>query len=208
MLLLILKLTDSNSNNPLEKLPDRLSLSSRTNDYAMNHPANANYPISPSFNVMGPHPLTYPQTYIERENDPANRNSKSVQTDAVPYHSNTRVPTSSNKSESIENLLVAVKHETEEIPQDLSFSKESNTDDSSSLQRNNEMHTRPQIIVSSRKINNTASDNQNQTRDYESAPDYSTCRSPGKSVIVRAGSSNVSKSFTLYLSWKFHTNVE
>lgn len=55
----------NNSNNPLETKPERLSLSSRTTDYAMSEPAKANYPISSSFNVMGPTPLMYPDNHLE-----------------------------------------------------------------------------------------------------------------------------------------------
>lgn len=52
-----------NSDNPLEQLPTKLSLSTRTTDYAMRQPAQANHPISNSLNVMGPNPLTYPKNY-------------------------------------------------------------------------------------------------------------------------------------------------
>lgn len=51
------------ADNPLEQLPTKLSLSTRTSDYAMRQPAHANHPISSSLNVMGPNPLTYPKNY-------------------------------------------------------------------------------------------------------------------------------------------------
>lgn len=157
----------------------------------MTYPANANYPISPSFNVMGPHPLTYPQSIIERENEILS-DTKSVQTDAVPsssYHN------AASRSTINKNELHDIKNETaDEIPQDLSFNnKDANIDEvasTSNLTRNNEMQTRPQIIVSSRKMIN---EHGVQSREYEATLDFSSCRSPSKSVIVRAGSSTVSK---------------
>lgn len=183
----------SNCNNPLEKLPERLSLSSRTSEYAMTHPASANAPISPSFNVMGPHPLTYPQSFSERESE-AFRSTKSVQTEVNQSRASTGA-----KKDSIESLLAAASktEAAEESPQDLSFAKDAHMEEEPKATSSNDMQTsRPQIIVSSHKMAASAAASSDpagcQMRVYMSQ-DYSACRSPGKSVIVRAGSSNVSK---------------
>lgn len=79
----------------------------------MNCPINANLPISPSFNVLGPHPLTYPQSYLEKDSDPF-KNTKGIQTEAASYDNYSRGPStsSSNKNKSLESLLAVVKNET------------------------------------------------------------------------------------------------
>lgn len=66
-------LLGTNSGNPLESLPTKLSLSTRTPDSAMNNPAKANQPISSSLNVMGPNPLIYPQSYQPEDDNSNNR---------------------------------------------------------------------------------------------------------------------------------------
>ncbi|CAG9865425.1 unnamed protein product [Phyllotreta striolata] len=58
-----LPLGPGDSGNPLESLPTKLSLSTRTGEFAMSQPARANHPISNDLNVMGPNPLVYPTSY-------------------------------------------------------------------------------------------------------------------------------------------------
>lgn len=61
----------TNSKNRLGSLPTHLGLSSRTSDFALKHPAQANQPLSSSLNVMGPNPLFYPPNFIvDMENEP------------------------------------------------------------------------------------------------------------------------------------------
>ncbi|XP_049822850.1 E3 ubiquitin-protein ligase UBR5 isoform X3 [Aethina tumida] len=222
--------TGNNSNNPLESLPTKLSLSTRTSDFAMSQPAKANHPISSSLNVMGPNPLVYPQNYYpDGDADMKRQISKEVhvQTDnggSSDTTTNTTTPNSSipNKSlanmQPFETLLYAVKNETaelEERPQDLSrnlvdplkitdnygsfTTSEGNTDELPT--------SRPQIIVSPRKATESAGHDQfsstSSTLSLQSNESSEICsqsassltassvssRSPGKSVIVRAGSS-------------------
>lgn len=116
---------------------------------------------------MGPNPLIYPQNNME-PNGEIPGNSKEVQTETgnsssiqFPCHGE------SSKNKSFESLLAAVTNETgDEIPQDLSCNKELSGRDfemvdnkfSKSpvlLPRNYEQSTRPQIIVSSRKLNSS-----------------------------------------------------
>lgn len=211
--------TGSTSTNPLESLPTRLSLSTRTSDYAMNNPAKANHPISQSFNVMGPNPLSYPSDHNVEGSIENSQKEAQVQTDGGVKYEPQPSTSSGNKSrsfQSFESLLAAVKnetgYETEERPQDLSCNKDSDLDDvisQSLLQHTVNVEqglpaSRPQIIVSPRK----AAMVEDQTNanglslpslageDYSiqtaSTTSSGSSRSPSKSVIVRAGSSAVS----------------
>ncbi|CAH1996841.1 unnamed protein product [Acanthoscelides obtectus] len=194
-----------NSGNPLESLPTKLSLSTRTSDYAMSQPARANQPISRSLNVMGPNPLVYPQTYRP---DDYTREAQQQTDDAMNGE------TRRNRADSESNMEVS-----NDRPQDLSKSR----DNQEELYANNDSQTisRPQIIVSARKSENVweiASQNEqmSQTSSHVlgtndssqdmssqstsistisscSTPSTSSSRSPAKSVIVRAGSSNSHK---------------
>lgn len=113
----------ANSGNPLESLPTRLSLSSRTSDFAMNQPARANHPISPSFNVMGPNPLAYPSDHNPDSAGEQSPKEVQVQTDTGPkYEPQPSTSSGGNCSsvdapkgrgyQSFESLLAAVKNET------------------------------------------------------------------------------------------------
>lgn len=115
----------AHSTNPLESLPTRLSLSSRTSDFAMNQPARANHPISQSFNVMGPNPLSYPSDHNPDANSENSQREAQVQTDTGAAHSSSiayeaQPSTSSGASSSrvtrtyqpFETLLAAVRNET------------------------------------------------------------------------------------------------
>lgn len=126
----------TNSNNPLEFLPTKLSLSTRTSDFAMNNPAKANQPISNSLNVMGPNPLIYPQSF-QPEEDGASSSSRlnyrdsQQQTDqrsgstsmydsgleatAMSASSSIRRPMDISKSQHIERLFAAVNDKTGKI---------------------------------------------------------------------------------------------
>lgn len=160
--------TNSNPENPLEALPERLSLSTRTSDFAMNEPAKAHHPISPSFNVMGPTPIMYPENYLSEDSE----KPKEV-VEPEPQASSSAGPSCSKTSpkknyKSFECLLAAVKNETgEERPQDLSFpSKDvSMPMDTSTFEQKGNFSSpslmvslqdiptpRPQIIVSPRKV--------------------------------------------------------
>lgn len=217
--------TGTSSTNPLESLPTRLSLSLRTTDYAMNNPAKAHHPISQSFNVMGPNPLSYPSDHnMDTSTPEGSQREAEVQTESSGRYEAQPSTSSGNKSrsfQSFESLLAAVKNETgydsEEHPQDLSCNKDSELDDviSQSLVNNtvNVEHglptSRPQIIVSPRKA--AITEDQAGNNDLALPPlageDYSlqatpsaatssgSSRSPSKSVIVRAGSSAVSNLF-------------
>nr|CAH7746807.1 unnamed protein product [Callosobruchus chinensis] len=199
--------TGSNSGNPLESLPTKLSLSTRTSDFAMNQPARANQPISRSLNVMGPNPLVYPQTY--RPEDYTREAQQ--QTEEIMNGE-----TSRNIVDGENNMEVS-----NDRPQDLSKSRENQEE----LYPNNDSQTisRPQIIVSARKSENVwelAGQNEQMSQSSSmshvlgtnessqdissqstststisscSTPSTSSSRSPAKSVIVRAGSSNSQK---------------
>lgn len=203
------------SSNPLESLPTKLSLSTRTTDFAMSQPAKANYPISQSLNVMGPNPLLYPQNY-NPETETIERNAREVQVQTETSNE----PTSSLSSdenashsknlETFESLLAAVKNEIS------ANDKESNTPHNLSRHNQNEstfvspmeqeqQTARPQIIVSPRKISGLESPYQEQVSEGPNSSNETTqdgtntgtiqspsSRSPNKSVIVRAGSSMVS----------------
>lgn len=68
----------SSSENPLESLPTKLSLSTRTTDFAMRQPARANHPISNNLNVMGPNSLVYPQNDQPEEDNKAYRDASTT----------------------------------------------------------------------------------------------------------------------------------
>ena len=236
-------------NNPLETLPERLSLSSRTSDYAMANPVKANQPISSSFNVMGPHPLMYPLNFSESENSgnvnlSAGNDSREaqVQTEVVlgPSTSSAEAaPVRKVKKFRYDYPKNERSTEMQDRPQDLSFSRdvpepllnanndvdmaqegEGATGSSSVISPNllvtmglehGQVSSRPQIIVSPKKaaleflkqnFNNLSvlsgvHTEYNTHNNIEAAPGVTTptsssSRSPNKSVIVRAGSSNVS----------------
>lgn len=175
-------LNSTNPANPLETLPERLSLSSRTSNFAMREPAKAHHPISESFNVMGPHPITYPNS------------NQDGATAASTSGSSTNLSTSPNEHDSKKKDEAS----GQDRPQDLSCNKEQATaptmpmeTDSDSEEDKEEKKaklnkeqtstsSRPQIIVSPRKTSSGE-----DTKDKEESA--STSRSPGKSVIVRAG---------------------
>ncbi|KAL3282723.1 hypothetical protein HHI36_005894 [Cryptolaemus montrouzieri] len=158
---------DVNSGNPLESLPTKLSLSTRTTDFAMSQPAKANHPISQSLNVMGPNPLFYPQNFIGDESvadQQKVRTNRDVQTDGA---STSTADNSKRFMEPFQSLLAAVKDETgdclEERPQDLSCNRDNSTFDQSrsqsllltpkdSIEQIDIPTSRPQIIVSPRKM--------------------------------------------------------
>lgn len=79
LLIYIFLYIGTNSGNPLENLPTKLSLSTRTADYAMNNPAKANQPISNALNVMGPNPLIYPQSYQPEDDSNSRSNYRDSQ---------------------------------------------------------------------------------------------------------------------------------
>ncbi|KAK9719267.1 HECT-domain (ubiquitin-transferase) [Popillia japonica] len=158
-----------------KSLPERLSLSSRTSDFAMFHPAKANQPISSSFNVMGPHPLHYPPNFAENNvtppvttepaaNTAANNVSKEVQvqTDiAIPGTSSAEQSATARKLKKYRyDYSKADRHSemNEDRPQDLSCNRESPL--AANIAENNgevpkedyrQISSRPQIIVSPRK---------------------------------------------------------
>lgn len=211
--------TGSTSTNPLESLPTRLSLSARTSDYAMSNPAKAHHPISQSFNVMGPNPLSYPSDHNSESASESSQKEVQVQTENSGRFEPQPSTSSGNKTrsyQSFESLLAVVKnetgYETEERPQDLSCNKDTELDDSVSQSLlnavNAEQAARPQIIVSPRKA--AMVDEQASTsalslpslagEDYTASSTSSgSSRSPSKSVIVRAGSSAVSVLFSFYI---------
>ncbi|RZC39465.1 E3 ubiquitin-protein ligase hyd, partial [Asbolus verrucosus] len=144
------------STNPLESLPTKLSLSTRTTDFAMSQPAKANHPISQSLNVMGPNPLVYPQNYNPESEPAESRNAREVhvQTENAVVASNYDGLPSTNLSTNVdegaktrnlqtfESLLAAVKNEIGEsskdnTPQDLSRGRELNQIDTNE-QKNSE----------------------------------------------------------------------
>lgn len=165
------------SNNPLESLPTKLSLSTRTTDFAMSQPAKANHPISQSLNVMGPNPLVYPQNY--NPDAEASAREVHVQTDTASTSANfeswlgsssCKDTSKSKKSNSFERLLAVMKNEPEESakdngPQDLSRARDAEGREPKSnelfgafaapnllISGDGEAQTaRPQIIVSPRK---------------------------------------------------------
>ncbi|XP_076270049.1 E3 ubiquitin-protein ligase hyd isoform X5 [Rhynchophorus ferrugineus] len=198
-----------NSDNPLEQLPTKLSLSTRTTDYAMRQPAQANHPISASLNVMGPNPLTYPKNY----NPDSDSREMPMDTSSQPGTSRDSQPSTSGSTpnnkeakkrimQPFESLLAAIEEAINEKPQDLSSKSSSR----SITPAPNEapLASRPQIIVSPRKSESSMDSNSQDTQPMNSMPSFQstesmdTCsdagnsgssRSPSKSVIVRAGSS-------------------
>ncbi|XP_060518971.1 E3 ubiquitin-protein ligase UBR5 isoform X3 [Cylas formicarius] len=154
-----------NSDNPLEQLPTKLSLSTRTNDYAMHQPAQANHPISNSLNVMGPNPLTYPKNYfpgVEQEH-PSDSKEVHVQTEGQSAREpgtsglclNPRPGQEAKKRimQPFESLLAAIGTKTEESmndsPQDLS---KNNSRSTTPAPGDISQTPRPQIIVSPRRV--------------------------------------------------------
>lgn len=73
----------------MESLPTKLSLSTRTPDYAMNNPAKANQPISNSLNVMGPNPLIYPQSYQPEDDNASTRSNYRDSQQQTDQHTST-----------------------------------------------------------------------------------------------------------------------
>ncbi|XP_056647890.1 E3 ubiquitin-protein ligase hyd isoform X1 [Diorhabda sublineata] len=197
----------TNSGNPLENLPTKLSLSTRTTEFGMNQPAKANHPISVNLNVMGPNPLVYPQNYQPDEDNKC-KEMHGYSTNSVDATTSTSpIVTKSNEE------IVSDK------PQDLSKCKEMQTSDVyPSTSTENPTLSRPQIIVSPRKSDSTMSFTSHESaQSTNSVPmlasadcNQDSCaqsslnddvtdstvpssRSPSKSVIVRARSSNSQK---------------
>ncbi|KRT83810.1 hypothetical protein AMK59_4307, partial [Oryctes borbonicus] len=151
-----------------KSLPERLSLSSRTSDFAMSHPAKANQPISSSFNVMGPHPLHYPHNFGENENatqqDPSSNSTNvskevQVQTDiAIAGTSSIEQPAAARKLKKYRyDYSKSERHSeiSDDRPQDLSCNRENQLLPESNGEVPKEdygqISSRPQIIVSPRK---------------------------------------------------------
>lgn len=106
----------NDSTNPLETLPTRLGLTSRTSEFAMGQPASANQPIPSSFNVMGPNALAYPQSY-NPSGDADAREMKEVPGPSTGGSNLTAVIPPSpvkarNNYQSFESLLAVVNSET------------------------------------------------------------------------------------------------
>ncbi|CAG9834089.1 unnamed protein product [Diabrotica balteata] len=181
----------TNAANPLENLPTKLSLSTRTTEFAMSQPAKANHPISI---VMGPNPLVYPQNYqVDDENRLVHK-----ETSTVDASTSTAVP---------------IPKPHEELPQDLSRCRDNPPVDmfSSSSAENQTTLSRPQIIVSPRKSENSSTISSHESTsglpsaecsqelcsqsnvNEEVSDQAMTSRSPSKSVIVRARSSTTQK---------------
>lgn len=88
----------------------------------MNQPARANHPISQSFNVMGPNPLSYPSDHGDGNNEASqSQREVQVQTNTGAHSSKyeAQPSTSSGVSTSrtrtyqpFETLLAAVRNET------------------------------------------------------------------------------------------------
>lgn len=156
-----------NSNNPLESLPTKLSLSSRTSDFGMSHPVKANQPISSSLNVMGPNPLIYPQNYtpdVEKKGN--NIKEVEVQTDEILPSTSTDVKQATNVNKTSELWS---------RPQIIVSPRKTDAADESTVFNN---------------VNNFVP--MDCTQEIGNQSTTSTSRSPSKSVIVRAGSSTVS----------------
>lgn len=85
----------------------------------MNQPARAHYPISQSFNVMGPNPLSYPSDHSDTNNENSQREVQ-VQTDTGAHSSKYEVQASTSSGvtartrtyQPFETLLAAVRNET------------------------------------------------------------------------------------------------
>lgn len=109
---------DNESSNPLENLPTRLGLTSRTSEFAMGQPATANQPIPASFNVMGPNALTYPQSYSVGDKSGDVMDSGGGTPGPSTGGSNVVVPvlpagkSSARNYQSFESLLAVVNSET------------------------------------------------------------------------------------------------
>ncbi|KAK9872968.1 hypothetical protein WA026_020316 [Henosepilachna vigintioctopunctata] len=162
--------SDSNSNNPLESLPTKLSLSTRTTEFAMSQPARANHPISQSLNVMGPNPLFYPHNFV---GDESTSDSQKPTTSRVVQTEGAGVSNPEPRfMEPFESLLAVIKDETgdslEERPQDLSCNRDNTVIDQSrsksllltprdSTEQMDITTSRPQIIVSPKKLMNDMS---------------------------------------------------
>ncbi|XP_022901003.2 E3 ubiquitin-protein ligase hyd isoform X2 [Onthophagus taurus] len=156
--------TGPNSSNPLESLPDRLSLSSRTSDFAMSQPIRANHPISSSFNVMGPNPLHYPQSFADGDNDGSGTVPQQVKEAQVQTEQATAGPSTSSgdllvtrKMKKYRYLYTKLENhgDVNDGPQDLSCGRDVAMINESSgdgiKEEPGQLSSRPQIIVSPRK---------------------------------------------------------
>ncbi|XP_030767956.1 E3 ubiquitin-protein ligase UBR5 isoform X5 [Sitophilus oryzae] len=212
--------TTGNSDNPLEQLPTKLSLSTRTTDYAMGQPAQANHPISRSLNVMGPNPLTYPRNYNPEGDVPKevqiqtdlSQSSSAREPQAGPSSSNLSKDVKKRTMQPFESLLAAIEEAINEKPQDLSSKSSSRSVTPAPVET--PLTSRPQIIVSPRKSDSLESNSQempqlNSLPMFQNSESMDSCsavcgdstssgssRSPSKSVIVRAGSSQTNTNVT------------
>lgn len=195
--------TGDESTNPLEGLPTKLSLSTRTTENAMSDPIRANHPIADNINVMGPNPLLYPLNHTNLEQG---KRSK-------PDKKDGNAENNGKSSKSFESLLAAVNNEAtnfDDKPQDLSKTRDlppyNNTVDCNGKNFDNMdlrdvPAQRPQIIVSPRKgnsnhVNEAYDDGANSDDSISYSPIMSPCpasasRSPGTSVIVHVGSTMI-----------------
>ncbi|KAL1490432.1 hypothetical protein ABEB36_013127 [Hypothenemus hampei] len=197
-----------NSGNPLEQLPIKLSLSTRTTDYAMRQPAHANHPISSSLNVMGPNPLTFPKNYNPDADVQMTERQLSVPGTSGGTTSSVSAisPTKNRTMEPFESLLAAIGNKASEAinekPQDLSSKAQDLTANipltSIPLPPDGPQVSRPQIIVSPRKSENPLEWTCQETafqisegldRPFTDQQQAGSSRNPSKSVIVRVGSS-------------------
>lgn len=188
------------NNSPLESLPTKLSLSTRTTDYAMSQPAKANQPISQFLNVMGPNPLIYPQSYNPDNESTEARNAREVQVQTdLPQSSNklTHEEENSMKNRNLqtfESLLEAVKSEISENSKESSLQDLTTNQESNDGKRNFDLPqfssfvspnllagiglepevpaSRPQIIVSPRKTNGMEYQDQDANGSNDSSTDF------------------------------------
>ncbi|VEN44475.1 unnamed protein product [Callosobruchus maculatus] len=89
--------TGSNSGNPLESLPTKLSLSTRTSDYAMNQPARANQPISRSLNMSQSSSMSHVLGTNESSQDISSQSTSTstISSCSTPSTSSSRSPAKS-----------------------------------------------------------------------------------------------------------------
>lgn len=86
----------------------------------MNQPAKAHHPISQSFNVMGPNPLSYPSDHGDSNNGDNSQKEVQVQTDTGGHSSKYETQPSTSCGitsrtrtyQPFETLLAAVRNET------------------------------------------------------------------------------------------------
>lgn len=127
----------STTSNPLEKLPENLSLSQRTSEYAMNDPSVIYYPTPSTSSFIGSQPL-FPETKDVGIFD------NLIKESPLPYSSEEKI-----------NIPLG----NQDHPQDLSCSKDTSTKSEASTSSTTNLKvnvestiSRPQVIVSPRKV--------------------------------------------------------